>query len=129
LVSPGGQNAIIFSDVGGNNAATNFDLTLDDESATTLPDDTPAIPGSGTFKPVNFASSGADNFPGAPPPSGATALSTFDGINPNGAWRLFVSDDTAGGTPSEFSGGWTLEVEQKVKKKNQKKGKKGKKKR
>lgn len=112
LVSPKGQNAIIMSDVGGNNLVSNLTLKLDDESPGLLPDTT--APVSGTFKPVNYADSGADVFPApAPVPGGGSALSIFDGKNPNGAWNLFVTDDVIGGA-GQFAGGWSLQIKAKV---------------
>ena len=36
-------------------------------------------------------------------------LSSFDGKDPNGTWKLFVIDDTPGGEGA-FAGGWSLEL-------------------
>jgi hypothetical protein len=97
LVSPGGRNALVMSDVGGNlpgdeAAVSGLALTLDDEADESLPVDARLT--SGTFRPVEDED--ADDFPApAPAPSGRIALSTLDGINPNGQWRLFVVDDSA----------------------------------
>ena len=77
----------------------------------------PAPLTSGTFRPTNHAdNNGADAFDAtyAPLPSGATALSTFDGINPNGEWLLFVSDDT-GGFGGLITEGWELRITAKAK--------------
>ncbi len=52
LVGPGGQNAIILSDVGGGDDVFFVDLTLDDDAASNLPDAGPLV--EGTFKPTNF---------------------------------------------------------------------------
>ena len=106
LVGPGGQNAIIMSDVGGSTAASNVTLTLDDAAATNLPDLGPLV--SGTFKPTN--SGAGDTFPApAPAPSGGSALSVFNGTDPNGVWRLFITDDS-GGDGGSISGGWCLNI-------------------
>jgi hypothetical protein len=115
LVAPtGNKNAIIFSDVGGFNSVSNINVTLDDEAANGLPDAGVTPPGNGTYTPVNFAAVNADNFPApSPAPGGGSALSVFDGSKPNGAWRLFVSDDTAGNA-GQFSGGWSLKIKAKV---------------
>ena len=107
LVGPQGQQATLMSDVGGGGNVSNLALVLDDEAATDLPDGSPLV--SGTFRPTNIDGE-EDLYPApAPPVSGATALSTFDGTNPNGAWRLFASD-TVGGDYTSISG-WSLDIE------------------
>lgn len=115
LVSPKGQNAVVMSDVGGNNLVGNATLKLDDESPSLLPDATAdGAPVSGTFKPANYVDFGADVFPApAPAPGGGSALSIFDGKNPKGGWKLFVTDDASGGT-GQFAGGWSLQIKAKV---------------
>ncbi|HKS42191.1 MAG TPA: HYR domain-containing protein [Blastocatellia bacterium] len=106
LVGPGGQNAIIMSDVGGGTAVSNITLTFDDAAATSL---TSAPLVSGTFKPTNLEP-GTEVFPPpAPVPSGGSALSVFNGTNPNGVWSLYVLDDTAG-DGGAIAGGWCLNV-------------------
>jgi hypothetical protein len=42
------------------------------------------------------------------------SLSGFDGKRADGIWRLWVTDDTAGGTPAEFTGGWSITIKAKV---------------
>lgn len=106
LVGPSGQNAIAMSDVGGAIGAVNLNLTLDDEAASALPDAGPLV--GGTFRPTNIGA--GDAFPApAPTPTGGAALSIFDGTNPNGAWKLYVFDDS-GGDIGSFAGGWSLEI-------------------
>ena len=101
LAGPGG-NALIMSDVGGSTDA-NVSLVLEDAAANSLPDDTALA--SGTFKPTNFGI--GDAFPApAPIPSGASPLSAFANTPANGAWNLFVVDDTAQDLGS--IAGWTL---------------------
>ena len=113
MLSYRGVNRTVFSDVGGNNAVNGITIKLDDESTNLLPDTT--APSGGTFKPHNFASSGADTFPSpAPPPSGLASLSGFDGKRADGTWRLWVTDDEAGGTPAEFAGGWSVTIRARV---------------
>ncbi len=105
LVGPGGQNVVILSDVGGNIPASNVNLTLDDDAIAPLLDNGPLV--SGRFKPTNVDTS--DVFPSpAPTPSTATAVSAFNGTNPNGTWSLYVLDDTNldGGTLT----GWSLSI-------------------
>ena len=42
-------------------------------------------------------------------PTDGSALSVFDGTDPNGTWNLFVVDDVAR-TRGQFAGGWSLEI-------------------
>lgn len=102
LVAPNGASAIIISDVGGSDAASGVNLTLDDAAATSLPNAEPLT--SGTYQPTNFALSDPFVSP-APSTSANTALSTFNGIDPNGDWNLFIIDDTDGdaGSIGNFS--------------------------
>jgi subtilisin-like proprotein convertase family protein len=115
LVAPDGRNALVVSDVGdpdSNEAVVDLSITLDDEAATRLPE--VALLTSGAFQPTDGSIPGPngdiDGFPApAPSPSGAVALSTFDGINPNGEWQLFVLDDEEDDIGA-FAQGWSLEI-------------------
>jgi subtilisin-like proprotein convertase family protein len=106
LVGPAGQNAVVMSDVGGSVDVNNLNLTLDDAAALSLPDASALT--SGTFKPTNVGTT--DSFPApAPATSGGSALSVFNGTNPNGTWRLYVVDDAAQDLGS-MSGGWCVGI-------------------
>jgi subtilisin-like proprotein convertase family protein len=105
LVGPGTpQNAIIMSDVGGATGVSGINLTLKDIAAQSIP--TPLA--SGTFQPTNVVPGDAFAAP-APAPTGESALSTFDGSNPNGDWKLFVVDDTDG-DQGTVAGGWCVDL-------------------
>ncbi|HJV08136.1 MAG TPA: hypothetical protein VJ653_00575 [Acidimicrobiales bacterium] len=121
LVAPDGSTRLlVFSDIGGNNddisdTVTDVDLTFDDEAAN--PPATDGLLTSGTYRPADDDDDasevfGPDQFPGAPvDPGTATALSIFDGINPNGTWSLYVVDDEPGPpTGGDFGGGWCLNI-------------------
>jgi subtilisin-like proprotein convertase family protein len=128
LVGPGGQRAVVMSDAGGFTPLPQLNLVLDDEAAyplysvpgaslDSLPADTvrqgpmPAMV-SAAFRPRDFDEPGAapDLFSApAPDTTGAgSALSVFDGTDPNGQWRLFAMNDGwhAGGWLS----GWSLRI-------------------
>ncbi|MDQ3692452.1 MAG: hypothetical protein M3464_02325 [Chloroflexota bacterium] len=112
LRAPNGRRAIIMSDAGDAFDVTNITITLDDQAAEGLRFASPLS--SGRFKPTNFGTvgSGDDAFP---PPAGDTAnveLATFEGINPNGTWRLFVVDDIDEGAGS--IGSWSLTIKARV---------------
>ena len=105
VAGPQGENAIVMSDAGGPVGTGGVvTLTLDDAAAVPLPDETPLQ--SGTFRPANYG--GGDDFPApAPLPTGNTALSVFNGREPNGDWSLWGIDDAIddGGV---LHAGWCL---------------------
>ncbi|WP_134704977.1 DUF11 domain-containing protein [Ammoniphilus sp. YIM 78166] len=104
LVGPLGQNVLLLSDVGGNQDIVGVTLTFDDDASTQVP--TPIV--SGTFRPTNMG--GGDNFPApAPSPPYGSALSVFNGTNPNGTWNLFVFDDKPMDSGT-IAGGWSLTI-------------------
>jgi subtilisin-like proprotein convertase family protein len=119
LVSPDGRTAIVMSDVGGPNDLYGYDITLDDEANLDMPSF--AQLAGGTYKPTNVdaMNDSLDTFPGQTPAASA-ALSSFDGINPNGKWELYVVDDK-GANAGVVSGGWELELTATYKKKRQRK--------
>jgi hypothetical protein len=102
LVSPEAECVLILSDVGFVNGPDDIEsltLTLDDEAAEPLADATNMV--SGTFRPTNGdpdlnGDNSGDDFPPPAPPPGGSALSAFDGMNPNGEWQLFIVDDRIG---------------------------------
>ncbi len=107
LTSPTGANVMLMSDVSGSNpGVAGATYTFDDDAASSMPVASNAA--SGTYKPTNDNSGGADAMPG-PAPAGpyGTTLSGVAGVSPNGTWNLYVFDD-AGGDVGTLSGGWTL---------------------
>jgi subtilisin-like proprotein convertase family protein len=123
LVVPDGRNALVMEDVGTDAAVDELTITLDDEAANLLPVETALT--SGSFRPLDGNEPGVeggnlDDFPApGPSPNGVSALSTFDGANPNGQWQLFVIDDS-GGDVGSLSDGWSLQITAQVKTKNHK---------
>ncbi|MGB4845261.1 MAG: hypothetical protein WBP16_12415, partial [Ferruginibacter sp.] len=110
LQSPGGQNVILMSDVGGNVAIpANAVYTFSDAG----PDMAAAANASGTYHPTNLVGTlgvEPDNWP-APGPGTVTqaapALSMFTG-DMNGDWKLFIVDDAAG-DGGDISGGYSIQ--------------------
>jgi uncharacterized delta-60 repeat protein len=87
LVSPSGQEVLLFSEVGG--PGDNFDDTiLDDEAGTSIT--AGAAPFAGRFRPEQL-------------------LSSLDGTNPNGTWQLRVFDEVDGDGGS--LNGWALVID------------------
>jgi subtilisin-like proprotein convertase family protein len=106
LVGPGGQSALVLSDVGSS--ANNVTLTLDDQAANQV--SSTAILSSGTFQPTNFQSA-TDLFgPPAPQPTrSGSELGVFNSTDPNGIWTLYVRDD-AFGAVGILSSGFSLNI-------------------
>jgi len=108
LVSPSGQGLVVMSDVGGGIGVLNLLLTLSDAAAQSM---TSSALVTGSYRPSDITSTPADAF-GAPAPSGpyGTTLGAFNGLNPNGAWSLFIRDD-GGGDSGTISQGWSLHID------------------
>ena len=106
LVSPAGTNVLVMSHTGGGYPVTNLNLTFDDTAAGALPNST--LITSGTYKPSSYQ--GPVALPGtAPSKSYQYALSGMNWNDPNGAWSLYVFDDTVGDAGSIVSG-WSLSL-------------------
>ncbi len=122
LVKEGANGAVVqvLGDVGDvSHDAVTF-LTLDDEATEELPFYDELV--AGTFQPTDHDQEGIDDdsFPApapAPAPGNDSRLSAFDGLDPNGNWRLYIVDahNDDGGSLD----GWelTLQVKEKGKKK------------
>lgn len=106
LVGPGGQTVILMSDVGGNDDVSGVNLTFDDGAASSLPDS--GMIASGTYRPTNAGAGDTFSPPAPAGPYGST-LSVFDGTSPNGAWNLFVVDDSLADTGS-IANGWSIDI-------------------
>lgn len=78
LVAPDGTQVTLMSEAGGTRRVRRVDLRLDDEATRRLPN---RLSRSGRYLPTSFV----DSMPPA-------RLAEFDGIDPNGRWRLFVHD-------------------------------------
>ncbi len=95
LVSPNGDKCMIMSDAGGFGpgvSGARFGFTHNAPGP--MPDNT-IPPSPGTFLPTDFEV--GETMP-APAPVGpyGTALSVFNGQNPNGTWSLYINDDLSG---------------------------------
>jgi hypothetical protein len=108
LVGPTGAAAVFLSDAGGNAPVPGpgANLRFDDEGAAVIPDGGPMV--AGTFLPSSFTA--GDTFPApAPAPPGTSALSVFDGTDPNGVWSLYAVDDL-GADVGAIQGGWSMDI-------------------
>jgi hypothetical protein len=105
LVGPGGQNLRVMSGGDGPPESRALDLTFDDEAQVFLPDGYEKIE-PGSYRPTQHTSYNPFLSP-APTPSEATALSVFDGTDPNGQWKLFVAQ---GGRDPGLIADWSLDI-------------------
>ncbi len=111
---PTGRRLMIFSDVSNHSSVSNIDVTLDDAGGSYLPDMSGALT-AGTYKPTSHYS--PLDMPGvctncplsAPAQTGGTLGNTFNGLNPNGMWKLYVYDWVAGNGGS-LNGGWSITI-------------------
>ena len=113
LVSPAGQNVVLMSGAGGGYPTTNAVLTFDDSAATALPSSGQFGIGttqivSGTFQPTDDGVSLPFPAPAAAAPYGSV-LSALNGSDPNGAWTLYVFDNSPG-DGGNIAGGWSLNL-------------------
>lgn len=105
LVGPNGERVMLMSDCGGTTGLNFVTLRFSDSATANLPDAT-AI-SAGIYRPSNFVT---EVMP-SPAPTGpyGSALSVFNGISPNGTWRLYATDDTTNGSSGSL-GGWFLNM-------------------
>ncbi len=110
LVGPGGQQATVLSDVGGDHPFSGNYIHLDDEAESSLPAES-LQNWHNHSQPTNL--DGSDEFPApAPTSTGDSALSVFDGTAGNGTWSLYVVDDEGGLSSAEGTiGQWWVDVE------------------
>jgi uncharacterized repeat protein (TIGR01451 family) len=106
LVGPGGESAMLMAACGSEYNVVNATLTFDDQALLLLSDYLPIT--SGTYQPTDYAF--GDSLP-EPAPEGPydSSLATFQNVNPNGVWNLFIYDffkPDAG----RLAGGWSLAI-------------------
>ena len=108
LVGPNGAAVMLMSDAGGSPTINNVTITFDDAAAAIIPD--ASLITNGTYRCANYFPFGDRIDPFA---SGTqwtnTSLATFNGINPNGVWSLYIVDDALGDVGS-LAGGWSLSI-------------------
>ena len=107
LIGPNGTGIWLFNGTGDSHAISDLNITFSDSGAAKFRFQTV----SGTYKPGSVYS-GTSLFPANTPR--VTKMSGFNGIDPNGSWRLFVRDyadyyvDAPGPGTGQIAGGWAL---------------------
>ncbi len=103
LVGPGGQAIPLMSDAGDSYKMSNTSLMFDDTAPTAVPESSAIVPGR--WKPANYGSPVESLPPGTSGPFVANLNSLAAG-GANGDWKLYVTDDYAGGSGSIAS--WSV---------------------
>jgi uncharacterized repeat protein (TIGR01451 family) len=104
LVGPTGVKVLLMSHAADQSSVDNANVTFDQTAASQLP----AIGEitSGSWQPSDYPPSVSFTNP-APATPYASTLANFNGINPNGAWTLYLLDDSPGDS-GFVANGWTL---------------------
>lgn len=107
LVGPTGQTAMLISDAGNGTNIAGATLTFDSSASTSLVPEGWIV--TSTNKPTDYDSA-SDGFP-SPAPSGPydQTLSSFNGLDPNGTWSLYLFDDAALDSGS-LTQGWRMTI-------------------
>ncbi|MGH9264408.1 MAG: proprotein convertase P-domain-containing protein [Acidimicrobiales bacterium] len=105
LVGPSGAAVVLMSSGGGEVRVTDATYAFDDERAPMPQSDAPA---SGVYE---AAGNDSDHDFSGPAPAGpyGESLRAFEGLDPNGVWKLFVQDRFPGFGGS--IGSWSLTIE------------------
>ena len=107
LVSPTGRVVMALSDAGGGNGVTGVTLTFDDDAPGPAPNSAALL--SGLYRPTDYADLADVLEPPAPIGPYPSTLSTFQGIDPNGTWSLYIYDDFFQ-DDGALAGGWSLDI-------------------
>jgi uncharacterized repeat protein (TIGR01451 family) len=102
LADPAGQELYLMSHAGGPYSVTNLTLTFSDSATQSL---TEGVLTSGVYLPTIITP--LNPLPGLPTAPSESTLSFFNGSNPDGAWSLYVFDDTEGNS-GNIARGWSL---------------------
>jgi hypothetical protein len=94
LVGPNGAQVMLMSDACSASSAHTSVLTFSDAAPIFVPQLSCSSLSKASVKPTNYEPE-SDNLASAGGPAGpyTNSLSAFDGISPNGNWRLFLLDD------------------------------------
>ncbi|MEZ5323545.1 MAG: S8 family serine peptidase [Verrucomicrobiales bacterium] len=107
LVAPDGKSCILMSDASEGHGFWLSQITFgtgDDVDQLPLFDQ---LQSSQTYGPGNYAPIN-DTYPAGAPTSYNESLEIFNGIDPNGQWKLYVVDDTPSQNDGWIRGGWEL---------------------
>ncbi len=110
LEGPTGGSIVLWNDAGGNYALFGVSVVFDDGATGAIPNSGPVISGSYQVSQYGSIPPPDDTFP-APNPGMGGDLSLFNGLDPNGTWKLYAYDDSFSGGGGELVDGWSLTFE------------------
>ena len=138
LIHPNGSNNLLFMSDSTVNTATPYDnfsgtITLADDGATCLPNESVATLTPGTYRPADYGASnealgnwtnlstahpaltitragGSGGSACATAKGTATFASAFGTLSPNGTWELWIDNDTGGAAENATLGRWSLSI-------------------
>lgn len=106
IQAPDGTAVMLTSDACGGGDLAGVNWTFDQSAGAPLTDGGPCTGGS--FQPSSYDGA-TDAYP-LPWPTGiGTSLASFNNLNPNGTWRLWVRDDQ-GGDVGSIAGGFRVTI-------------------
>ncbi|MBD2269943.1 hypothetical protein H6F62_14560 [Anabaena sp. FACHB-1391] len=108
LIGPTGAKVLLMSDAGWSWDLNNVTLTFDPNARDFLPDQGQIS--SGSYRATDYET--GDRFNNSPAPSGNYGIdfSVFNNTIPNGAWNIYVVDDT-GVDIGNIAGGWSIAID------------------
>jgi len=108
LQSPSGPSVLLLAAAGGTNPVSNLTLTFADTNSL-APQNTALGPNGSSvaYHPTSYVGQNNALPTNAPVPPYLDRMAAFNGVNPNGTWKLFVVDNTTGQTVG-ISNGWSL---------------------
>ncbi|MBD2141204.1 hypothetical protein H6F39_07375 [Anabaena sp. FACHB-1250] len=108
LIGPTGAKVLLMSDAGWSWDLNNVTLTFDPNATDFLPDQGQIS--SGSYRATDYET--GDRFNNSPAPSGNYGIdfSVFNNTIPNGAWNIYVVDDT-GVDIGNIAGGWSIAID------------------
>ncbi|MDD1428775.1 hypothetical protein MEO94_30925, partial [Dolichospermum sp. ST_sed9] len=108
LIGPTGAKVLLMSDAGWSWDLNNVTLTFDPNARDFLPDQGQIS--SGSYRATDYET--GDRFNNSPAPSGDYGIdfSVFNNTIPNGAWNIYVVDDT-GVDIGNIAGGWSIAID------------------
>lgn len=106
LHQPTGLTCYLLANAGGNIAANNIDVVLDDAAGSQIPDAGPMV--AGTFQCSAYLPAAALPSPAPAAPYGVN-LSVFNGIDGNGSWAIFAGDDSSLNS-GQIALGWDITI-------------------